>query len=171
MACKGSKRVEIKGLEEKRQITGVFCESMVREFLPIQLVYKGKTDRCHPSYNFPLGLGHHAQSQPLVKRGDHVTLHQQCDSTIHWSCASRSWHGSRTSCSCYFRSFQGTANGASNWAIRTAQHTVCVSASMLYRQTTTPWHIRKQSCEIIFAFGILTMVFRSSNSRNGFCCW
>ena len=29
MACKGSKRVEIKGLEDKCQITSVFCASMV----------------------------------------------------------------------------------------------------------------------------------------------
>ena len=44
MARKGSNRVETKGLEDKHQITGVFCALMVGEFLPIQLVYKGKTD-------------------------------------------------------------------------------------------------------------------------------
>ena len=53
MAKKGSKRVEMKGLEDKRQITGVFCGTLCGEFLPMQLIYKGKTDRCHPSYSFP----------------------------------------------------------------------------------------------------------------------
>ena len=53
MALKGSKRVEIKGLNDKRQITGVFCATISGEFFPIQLVYGGKTDRCHPNYQFP----------------------------------------------------------------------------------------------------------------------
>ncbi len=53
MACKDSKRVEIKGLGDKRQITGVFCGTLIGEFLPIQFIYTGKTARCHPSYEFP----------------------------------------------------------------------------------------------------------------------
>ena len=52
-APKGSKCVEIKGFEDKRQVTAVFCASLVGDFLPIQLVYGGKTNRCHPSYSFP----------------------------------------------------------------------------------------------------------------------
>ena len=54
MASKGSKRVEMKGIEDKRQITAVFCGTLCGEFLPIQLIYTGKTDRCHPSYSFPI---------------------------------------------------------------------------------------------------------------------
>ena len=53
MAPRGSKRIEVKGLADKRQITGVFCGSLLGDFLPFQLIYGGKTDRCHPSYNFP----------------------------------------------------------------------------------------------------------------------
>ncbi len=34
--------------------TAVFCGSMVGDFLPPQLIYQGKTSRCHPKYNFPL---------------------------------------------------------------------------------------------------------------------
>ena len=34
-------------------ITAVFCSSLSGDFLPIQLVYQGKTVRCHPKYNFP----------------------------------------------------------------------------------------------------------------------
>lgn len=53
MARKGSKRVEMKGMEDKRQITAVFCGTLCGKFLPIQLIYTGKTDRCHPPYSFP----------------------------------------------------------------------------------------------------------------------
>ena len=49
----GSKRVEIVGTDDKRQITALFCGTMLGEFLPIQLIYKGKTDRCHPKFQFP----------------------------------------------------------------------------------------------------------------------
>ena len=37
MASKGSKRVEIQGLTDKRQITGVFCGTLLGEFLPANL--------------------------------------------------------------------------------------------------------------------------------------
>ena len=53
MAKEGSKRVEICGIDDKRQITGVYGCSMAADFLPIQLVYEGKTPRCIPSFNFP----------------------------------------------------------------------------------------------------------------------
>ena len=53
MDRKGSKRIEIKGLNDKRQITAVFCGTLIGEFMPIQLIYGGKTDRCHPRYPFP----------------------------------------------------------------------------------------------------------------------
>lgn len=53
MAQKGSKRVELTGMDDKRQITAVFCGTLSGDFLPIQLVYQGKTPRCHPHYQFP----------------------------------------------------------------------------------------------------------------------
>lgn len=55
MVQKGSRRVEIFGLGDKRQITAVFDCSMAGHFLPMKLVYKGKTPRCHPSFSFPPG--------------------------------------------------------------------------------------------------------------------
>lgn len=48
MEKRGTKKVKISGVEDKRQITGVFCASMLGEFLPIQLIYAGKTSRCIP---------------------------------------------------------------------------------------------------------------------------
>ena len=51
----GSKRVEINGISSKQQITAVFCGSLTGDFLPVQLIYQGKTSRCHPPFDFPDG--------------------------------------------------------------------------------------------------------------------
>ena len=48
-----SKRVEMSGVDDKRQITATFAASLSGSFLPIQLVYEGKTPKCHPSIDFP----------------------------------------------------------------------------------------------------------------------
>ena len=53
MAKEGSQRVEIAGIDDKRQITAVFGGTSTGEFLPIQLIYKGKTRKSLPSNNFP----------------------------------------------------------------------------------------------------------------------
>ena len=50
---KGAKTVPIKGVDGKRQITATFSISMTGSFLPIQLIYEGKTRRCLPNYDFP----------------------------------------------------------------------------------------------------------------------
>ena len=47
----------IVGKGKQKQITGTFTVSADGDFLPMQLVYAGKTDRCHPNeINFPEGL-------------------------------------------------------------------------------------------------------------------
>ena len=53
MDKKGKKRIEIAGLQDKRQITAVLCDGFVGEFLRLQLIYGGKTKQCHPHYTFP----------------------------------------------------------------------------------------------------------------------
>ena len=53
MEQKGSKRVELAGLNDKRQITVVFCASLTGEFLPVQVIYQGKTTASLPRYAFP----------------------------------------------------------------------------------------------------------------------
>ena len=53
MAKEGSKRVEIAGLDDKRQITAVFGCTMAGDFLSPQLIYQGKTNKCLPSVAFP----------------------------------------------------------------------------------------------------------------------
>ena len=53
MEMEGAKRVEVVGKDDKRQITAIFGISMSGDFLPIQLVYQGKTTKCLPSFDFP----------------------------------------------------------------------------------------------------------------------
>ena len=53
MAAEGSKRIEVAGLGDKRQLTVVYSASMTGDFLPPQVIYSGKTKRCLPSAEFP----------------------------------------------------------------------------------------------------------------------
>lgn len=53
MNKKGEKKVPILGTDDYRQITGTFSVAMDGSFLPIQLIYKGKTSRSQPKYKFP----------------------------------------------------------------------------------------------------------------------
>ena len=52
---KGSKSVPLLGKGKKKQITGTFAVSLAGDFLPMQLIYEGKTPRCLPKdLNFPI---------------------------------------------------------------------------------------------------------------------
>ena len=53
MEQEGTKRVEIIAKDDKRQLTAVFAGSSSGDFLPPQLIYEGKTDRCLPQFQFP----------------------------------------------------------------------------------------------------------------------
>ena len=45
--------MEIAHLGDKRQVTATFTSSLSGVFLPMQILYAGKTDRCHPHYKMP----------------------------------------------------------------------------------------------------------------------
>lgn len=47
-AEKSSKSVGVIGAEDKRQITACVASSMDGDLLPLQLIFQGKTDACHP---------------------------------------------------------------------------------------------------------------------------
>ena len=55
MEQKGANRVEMVGVNDKRQITAIFGGALMGDFLPLQLVYKRKTPQCHPRFEFPSG--------------------------------------------------------------------------------------------------------------------
>ena len=56
MNKKGESSIPVQGTSDYRQITGTFSVTMSGNFLLIQLIYQGTTDRCHPKYNFPEGF-------------------------------------------------------------------------------------------------------------------
>ena len=47
------KAVPISNSADYCQITGTFTVTRSGKFLPIQLIYQGKTSRCHPKFEFP----------------------------------------------------------------------------------------------------------------------
>ena len=53
LAKKNSQTVTIKGYTDKRTITTTFAMSIRGDFLPMQLIYGGKTNKCLPCFKFP----------------------------------------------------------------------------------------------------------------------
>ena len=53
MDSEGSKRVQIIGADDKRQITAVFGVTLSGDFMYPQLIYQGTTSKCLPSVHFP----------------------------------------------------------------------------------------------------------------------
>ena len=50
---KGVHSVPIANVDDKRRITATFCVKIVGDFLPVQLICGGATDKCHPEFKFP----------------------------------------------------------------------------------------------------------------------
>ena len=80
MEQEGASRIEIVGLNDKRQITMTFAASLSGDFLPPQILYKSKTERCHPSFSFPDGYdiwhspNHWANGNTVVRYIENVIL-------------------------------------------------------------------------------------------------
>ena len=53
MEKEGSKTVGLAGLKYKRQIIATFTAALDGQFLPIQLLYQGKTNHCHSKFSVP----------------------------------------------------------------------------------------------------------------------
>lgn len=53
MDQEGVKQVSIIAKDDKRQITAVLAVSLAGKLLPPQLIYAGKSDKCHPDFQFP----------------------------------------------------------------------------------------------------------------------
>ena len=68
MDQRGAKRVEMVGVNDKCQITAVFCGTLMGDFLPLQVIYKGITPRCHPRFTFPSGW--HVTHSLVYRGGD-----------------------------------------------------------------------------------------------------
>ena len=48
MEKEGSQKIKIEGMDDKREVTAVVGASSTGVLLPIQILYAGKTERCHP---------------------------------------------------------------------------------------------------------------------------
>ena len=53
MEERGAGCVEIAGYGDKRMIMATFGATLSGKFLPMQILYGGKTNRCHPKHQFP----------------------------------------------------------------------------------------------------------------------
>ena len=62
---KGSPNMRIKGLDDKRQITGTFAVSLTGHFLPIQVNHQGKT-QISSKQQIPKTFSRHIYMEPLV---------------------------------------------------------------------------------------------------------
>ena len=73
MAKKGVKSVAIAGSADKRSITGTFVITLNGDFLPLQLIYGGKTKQSLPQYKFPhsfslsVNLNHFSNTEESIK--------------------------------------------------------------------------------------------------------
>ena len=56
LAKKNSSSVTIAGSADKRSITATFSITLAGDFLPMQLIYGGKTEKSLPRYQFPDGF-------------------------------------------------------------------------------------------------------------------
>ena len=55
LAEQGVKQVDVTGLDDKREMTALLACTLSGSLLPPQLIYAGKTTRCHPLVDFPAG--------------------------------------------------------------------------------------------------------------------
>ena len=77
----GSRRVEMIGTNDKRQITVVFCGTLMDDFLHLQLIYKGNTLRCHLHFKFP--LTYNTLTKALVYGKDDARVYQSHHLSLH----------------------------------------------------------------------------------------
>ena len=53
MERRGTTNVPVSGVDDKRSITATFSIALDKQFLPMQLIYNGKTNQSLPKVNFP----------------------------------------------------------------------------------------------------------------------
>ena len=55
LEIQGTKQIDVVGLDDKREVTVLLAVSLSGNLLPPQVIYAGKTRRCHPNANVPDG--------------------------------------------------------------------------------------------------------------------
>ncbi len=85
MSRKGSKSVPIKGVADKRAITLNFVVTLSNEFLPMQIIYSGKTQASQPrGFQYPSGFlvtqnpNHWSNEAETLKLIDKIIINPLC---------------------------------------------------------------------------------------------
>ena len=98
-------RVEVTGVNDKRLITALFCASLTGDFLPVQVIYQGKTKRCHPKFKFPSDW-HITQSEK--QWSNETTMIDYVNAVvIPYIAAQQAVHGDKTPAVIIFDNFKG----------------------------------------------------------------
>ena len=80
MAAEGSKRVEVIGKDDKRQLTAVLAGTLDGDFLPPQIIYQGTTTRCLPKHEFPkmwhitYSANHWSNEETMTEYADNILI-------------------------------------------------------------------------------------------------
>ena len=69
MDKKGTSNVPIEGIDDKRSITATFSITFDNKFLPMQLIYKGKTSQSLPKVKFLDGFSLSANESHYSQTG------------------------------------------------------------------------------------------------------
>ena len=78
LEVEGTKQVDMIGRDDKREITLLLAISLAGKLLPPQIIYAGKTSRCHPSVNVPdrwnitHSTSHWSTEATMIEYCDHV---------------------------------------------------------------------------------------------------
>ena len=71
MAEKGSNSITISGFSDKRSMIATFTITLNEKFLPMQLIYGGKTIQSLPKFEFPVGFSlstkHYSNTAESIK--------------------------------------------------------------------------------------------------------
>ena len=96
MALKGSKTVPIKGSTEKRMITATFTITLDGHFLPVQLIYGGKTSKSLPRVNFPKSFSLSANPKHYSNEQESIKVLEEIPSFLMWRKRANDWEWRKT---------------------------------------------------------------------------
>ena len=90
METKGARNVPISGMDDKRSITATFSITAENKFLPIELIYKGKTSQSLPKIQFLNGfslssnLKHYSNTTESLKFHNEIILPMKRPNKKSW---------------------------------------------------------------------------------------
>ena len=122
------------------QTTGrsqLFCGTAVGDFLPVQLIYAGKTTRCHAKFQF---LSDWLITHSQKHWSNEATILDYIDNVIfsYVNMVTDDLGVGR-----HFQPLQGKNDGQHNQVFRKAQRTLCPDPSQLSKQASADGHLHQ----------------------------